>query len=114
METCIIGKNRRVLGRNTDLPMKIKVLTLVCLSALAVGSVNSVRADDSAAAAAADALVLRPLGLVATAVGGAIWVVSLPFTAPGGHVKEAANALVVKPANATFKRPLGEFSSLDF
>lgn len=55
-----------------------------------------------------DILLVRPLGIVATAVGSAIFVVSLPFSALGGNVKEAGKTLVVEPFFYTFKRPLGE------
>ena len=60
-----------------------------------------------AGAMVADAVVARPLGLVLTAVGAATFVVSLPFSALGGNVAEAADLLVVKPARATFVRCLG-------
>ena len=59
----------------------------------------------------ADLLVARPLGVVFTAVGAVVFVVSLPFTAAGGGVKEAANGLVVGPAKETFVRCLGCESS---
>lgn len=55
-----------------------------------------------------DILLVRPLGIVATAVGSAIFVVSLPFSALGGNVKEAGKTLVVEPFFYTFKRRLGE------
>ncbi len=56
-----------------------------------------------------DALVTRPLGIIATVFGTALFVVSLPFSALGGNTREAYNNLMVKPAKYTFKRPLGEF-----
>ncbi|MCL4722480.1 MAG: multidrug transporter [Gammaproteobacteria bacterium] len=55
-----------------------------------------------------DFIVARPLGLCATVVGAAAWVVTLPFSALGGNVDEATQTLVVKPARYTFVRPLGE------
>jgi hypothetical protein len=60
-----------------------------------------------------DALVVRPLGLVGTVVGAATWVVSLPFTLPSRSSERAAKQMVAKPAEFTFKRPLGQFSSCD-
>lgn len=54
-----------------------------------------------------DLLIARPLLLVATGIGTAIFLVSLPFSALGGNVKEAANTLVVGPARQTFTRCLG-------
>jgi len=58
-------------------------------------------------AAAADALIARPLGLVVTGLGAAVFVVSLPFSLIGGNVGEAADMLVVEPARETFGRCLG-------
>ncbi len=55
----------------------------------------------------ADIAIARPFGLVATVGGSALFVVSLPFTALGGNVKQAADTLVVKPAKSTFQRCLG-------
>ncbi len=60
---------------------------------------------------AADALVVRPLGLAATAVGAAIFVVALPFAAIAGDVHGPARSLVGAPARFTFKRRLGDFES---
>lgn len=56
-----------------------------------------------------DGLLVRPIGMAATVVGGAVFIVTLPFSLLGGNVSEASEALVVKPARYTFARPLGEF-----
>jgi hypothetical protein len=56
-----------------------------------------------------DAVVVRPVGIVATVVGSAFWLISLPFSALGGNVGAATEKLVKDPARYTFKRPLGEF-----
>jgi hypothetical protein len=61
---------------------------------------------------AADALVVRPVCLVATVVGSAVFVVALPAALISKSVKKTANTLVVKPANATFTRPLGDMEAL--
>lgn len=63
----------------------------------------------SAAAMAADVLVVRPLSLAATALGVGIFAISLPFTILGDNVPEAEEQLVLKPGRYTFARPLGEF-----
>jgi len=55
-----------------------------------------------------DAFIFRPIGLVATVIGGAAFVVSLPFSALGGNVREAADKLIVEPFDYTFKRKLGD------
>lgn len=57
----------------------------------------------------ADALIVRPLGICATILGAGFFIISLPFSALGGNVKEAGQKLVAAPAKFTFKRPLGEF-----
>ncbi len=54
-----------------------------------------------------DLVVARPLLIGATAVGAVAFVVSLPFTALGGNVGEAAQALVVEPGKEAFVRCLG-------
>jgi len=56
-----------------------------------------------------DFLIVRPLGIIATAVGSIFYVVSLPFSALGDNVDAAREKLVKDPFNFTFKRPLGEF-----
>jgi hypothetical protein len=56
-----------------------------------------------------DTIVMRPVGLVATVVGSAFWLISLPFSAAGDNVDTATKKLVKEPAAYTFKRPLGEF-----
>jgi len=63
--------------------------------------------DETGPAMAGDLLFARPIGLLATVLGSAAFVVSLPFTLLGGNVGEAAEVLVVKPAKFTFVRPLG-------
>lgn len=54
-----------------------------------------------------DLLVARPLGVVMTIGGAAVWVVSLPFTLLSGHASEAAGTLIGGPVEATFMRCLG-------
>lgn len=56
-----------------------------------------------------DFCVVRPVGIVATAVGAVFFVVSAPFAALGDNLGEAEQKLISEPAAYTFKRPLGEF-----
>ena len=58
-----------------------------------------------------DLLIARPFLIVGTAIGAAAFVVSLPFTALGGNVKEAGDALVLAPGREAFVRCLGCSSS---
>ncbi len=68
---------------------------------------EDIKEDPSAAAMVVDAVVARPLLFVATVIGSAVFVVSLPFSAAGGNMDAAAEALVKTPARATFQRCLG-------
>ncbi len=54
-----------------------------------------------------DIAVVRPLSLVASALGIGAWVVGLPFSLPGGNPGEAASELIGKPLEYTFARPVG-------
>jgi len=90
------------------------VISLVVLS-LGLGSSTPVAAGteyNSGGAMIADVVVARPLCFVATLVGTAFFVISLPFSVPTGGVARAKDALVVTPARATFARPLGDLDSL--
>ena len=88
----------------------VTVLALVmvpCMSAFA----QDLDTDDDIIAGkmAGDALVVRPLGLAATIVGGVLFVISLPFSALGGNTKSAFNYMLADPFMFTFNRPLGDF-----
>ncbi len=54
-----------------------------------------------------DLLVARPIGVVLTIGGAAVWLVSLPFTLLAGHASEAAGTLIGGPVETTFMRCLG-------
>ena len=54
-----------------------------------------------------DLIIARPLLIGATAIGVVAFVVSLPFTALGGNVAEAGEALVLEPGKEAFVRCLG-------
>jgi len=56
----------------------------------------------------ADAVLARPMTLIATVVGAIAWVVTLPFSIPAGNAGEAGHAWVGGPLKYTFMRPLGE------
>ena len=61
-------------------------------------------------AMAADLVVGRPLGLVGSVLGTAIFVAGLPFEVLSGDVAGPGKRLVVEPLEFTFTRPLGEFN----
>ena len=60
-----------------------------------------------------DVLIARPFLLAMTATGVVAFVITLPFSALGGNIKEAAANLVGKPAEETFLRCLGCTESQD-
>ena len=65
--------------------------------------------DDGVEKMIADFILVRPLGIVATAVGTVMFGLSWPFSALGGNSHEAYEKLMAEPARFTFKRPLGKF-----
>lgn len=54
-----------------------------------------------------DLLIARPLLVAATVIGAGVFVVSLPFTAFGGGIDKAGQALVLDPGRSAFARCLG-------
>jgi hypothetical protein len=85
----------------------VLVFTWAASPALAAEKKYITGEDRNAVSMIFDLVLLRPLGLAATAVGTAFFVVSLPFSVLGGNTGEAAKKLVVAPAKYTFTRPLG-------
>ncbi|BBO68766.1 hypothetical protein DSCA_26960 [Desulfosarcina alkanivorans] len=98
---------------NGILKRVIVLLTVLALVAVPCTTcfAQELEQDDDIVAGkmAGDALVVRPLGLCATLIGGAVFLVSLPFSALGGNTKPAYEALLMDPFNFTFNRPLGDF-----
>jgi hypothetical protein len=93
--------------------MKAKFVSAICVLAFTMATATPVVAsEDDPTAVAADILVVRPICLVATGVGSVVFVLGLPFAALSKSVKKSAHTLVVKPAQATFTRPLGDMDSL--
>ena len=87
------------------------IITLVFIpfGTSALAQEKTLDEENSGALMTADLILARPLGIVATVLGYAVFVVSLPFSALGGNTKQAAQKLVKEPASFTFTRPLGEF-----
>jgi len=86
----------------------VVALTLCAGTALAFDQEQALR-EPNGSEQFVDAVVARPLGLFALALGAATWVVSLPFTLPSQSAHSAAKGLVADPAQWTFGRPLGKF-----
>ena len=91
-----------------------KTLTIISLFfAITIAApVRDVHAADDAAMVI-DAIVVRPLGLVAMVAGSALFIVSLPFTALSKSTGRAAEHFIYAPTRFTFRRPLGEFHPTD-
>lgn len=62
----------------------------------------------SAEAMTFDLFVMRPLSLVGTVVGTAVYIVALPFNLLTLNLAEPGRRLVVEPAKYTFVRDLGD------
>ena len=56
-----------------------------------------------------DGVLVRPVSLVATALGSVFYVITWPFSAAGGNSGQAFEQMVRAPARVTFDRPLGVF-----
>ena len=87
------------------------IAALICipLTNSALAQEYSRAEESSGGAMIYDLLVVRPIGVVATALGSVFWLVSIPFSASGDNFDTATQKLVKEPAAYTFKRPLGEF-----
>ncbi|MBK79475.1 MAG: hypothetical protein CMQ43_00955 [Gammaproteobacteria bacterium] len=88
-------------------PSRRLLLWVLLLGWVATPAWAAEEEEPSAMAMTGDVLVARPVGLVITTLGAAAFIVSLPFSAAGGNVSEAADTLVVGPARETFVRCLG-------
>ena len=86
--------------------LSVFLLTAIVSPALAQG--NEADSDITAASMIGDLFVLRPLGLVATILGTAFFLVTLPITAAAGNTEVAGERLVKEPGKFTFNRPLGK------
>jgi hypothetical protein len=95
--------------------MKRRIVTLICAAVIVLVQAPQVCAidDGSPEAVAADILLARPLCFVSTIIGSALFVVALPIAAISKSTAATANALVVRPAHATFSRPIGDMTDLE-
>jgi hypothetical protein len=90
----------------------VLLVSIFIVSFMPVSSVLASNIDEpfegTAGAMAFDLILMRPIGLAASIVGTAIFIVSLPFSALGGNQEAAAEKLVKEPLFFTFQRPLGQ------
>ena len=85
----------------------ISVFLLTTAITPAFAQPENKNSEPTAAAMVCDLIFLRPLGLVATVLGSALFIVSIPFTA-GRNIEYTKQKLVEEPAKYTFQRALGE------
>ncbi|HSB51276.1 MAG TPA: hypothetical protein VLD40_01330 [Dissulfurispiraceae bacterium] len=88
--------------------MKRAIVMLTAISILA-SSVPVFAAEDDSYNVIGDVFIARPLGLAATVIGTAIYIVSLPLALTSGSQRQTADTLIRKPFAFTFKRQLGDF-----
>ena len=87
----------------------VAALVFIPFGTSALAETTTDMKDIDGGAMAADFLFARPVGILSVVAGSVLFIVSLPFSALGGNVKDACQKLVVDPVNFTFKRPLGKF-----
>ena len=96
------------MKKNTGARCAVSALMIACLMLpQALLAESAIDESPNEWAMVGDLLVARPVGLVMTAGGAAVWLVSLPFTLLAGHAGEAAETLVLGPGETTFMRCLG-------
>ena len=86
----------------------VATLILVPFGTTAIAKDKAELKDIPDYAMIADLFLIRPVGVVASVAGVALWTVSLPFSLLGGNEKEAGETLIHKPFRFTFARPLGD------
>jgi hypothetical protein len=97
------------IGKRFMILLLVAAMVFIPFGTSALAQSKTMDNDVSPEAMAADFFVVRPLGIVASVLGTAVFIVSLPFSALGGNTKTACRKLVQEPAKFTFTRPLGEF-----
>lgn len=90
-----------------------RAIAAVSCVALLAGSTpalaENISTTDDGAAMLGDLFIVRPISLVGSILGAAVWIVTLPFTLTTQSTDEAARELLGKPLEYTFNRPLGDF-----
>ena len=92
----------------------LKILMLSCL--IFINTTTTVYANEQPAGTQiVDIILYRPVGAIATLIGGVFFVVASPFTAlaniapPHDAFERTGEFLFYKPAKYTFERPLGVY-----
>ena len=85
----------------------LALIVVMSVPQLSLANARVVDENPSALAMVGDLVIARPVGLAATVIGTAVFLVTLPFSLLGGNAAEAGSTLVVGPAKTTFVRCLG-------
>lgn len=93
---------------NSRLKKLLAVLVISTATALPAVAEDQLPEERRGGDMAFDLILARPTGLLGIIGGSVLFVISLPFTIPSGSMDAAAEELVKKPINYTFKRPLGQ------
>ena len=99
----------RKMAKQSIIFVLAAALVFIPFGTAALAGTHTSKDDIDAGIMAADFLFARPIGIVSIVAGSALFVVSLPFSALGGNLKDASQKLIKDPINFTFRRPLGEF-----
>ena len=97
------------LAKKTLVLMTVASLLVIPFGSTAMAQEYFDAEEPSGGAMLFDLCVVRPVGIVATALGAVAFVISWPFSALGDNSDVASQKLVKEPAAYTFVRPLGEF-----
>jgi len=96
-------------GKHSIVFLIIAAMIFIPFGTCALAEGKSLDNNISGEAMTADFFIIRPLGIVTSVLGTAVFIVSLPFSALGGNTKTACRKLVQDPFEFTFQRPLGDF-----
>jgi hypothetical protein len=103
---CVMGKSRYV-----KLIVALILAITFAVPAWGEDEVNETRPNPCMAPPAEaivfDALIMRPLGLVAMAVGAVFSIVAYPFAFASGSKDSVTQKLIYEPYAFTFLRPMG-------
>jgi len=97
--------------------MKSRAILLGAVLALLITPATQTQAGERLADGSGEAylveVVVRPVSLVGTILGTGFYIITWPFSIASGSSEAAKRELIDKPFDATFKRKLGDFSSLN-
>ena len=97
--------------------MKSRAILLGAVLALLITPATQTQAGERLADGSGEAylieVVVRPVSLAGTILGTGLYIITWPFSKSSGSNEAAKRELIDKPFDATFKRKLGDFSSLN-